>query len=468
MQTTVVCRPIKIGFVVNPNDKAAILEAISLNTFLWGGVFNPLIPAYSRRPSNWSRLPLEQFDRKEVLRGYLEAFDPDFVVPLGEVKCDASVIGCRRQLSVSELLGDVEKYGGPNVGIGLFEIIEHFISTELRFVRKAPLRFKMPRWTRQGHLFFSAVFGKLPDNLERWFEHRYHECLGVEHEGCTWPDFASFLSPDNLFLRRLSSLYVRRSDLSAHGRHCVFLLNSNKSADILDYWNLRAIGWKVLPVPLQATSTEAVKQHAAQFIERQFAPHFNNPDIYHNSTLLISRNCSEQDGKAFLKSLNLSPPQGTTQPKVLLQPWYPRIWEHDFRRSDGVTCCSLDAGRQEKEHSDDADTFRTPVASPECLDDLRRQAGPRFANDVLVRSYSSNRLLAEIVPESDDRMRQAIGAIGHRDWSFSTRGLVYLARYSEESIWMGTPDGQAVFQTWLEGQGWNCNPSSAGHLVLQR
>ena len=34
-------RPIKLAFLVHPNDKASLLKAIEINTFLWGGIYNP-------------------------------------------------------------------------------------------------------------------------------------------------------------------------------------------------------------------------------------------------------------------------------------------------------------------------------------------------------------------------------------------------------------------------------------------
>ena len=33
-------RPIKLAFLVNPKDKASLLKAIEINTFLWGGMYN--------------------------------------------------------------------------------------------------------------------------------------------------------------------------------------------------------------------------------------------------------------------------------------------------------------------------------------------------------------------------------------------------------------------------------------------
>ena len=49
----VTLRPIKLAFLVHPEDKKSLLESIEINTFLWGGVYNPIIPTYKRIPSKW-------------------------------------------------------------------------------------------------------------------------------------------------------------------------------------------------------------------------------------------------------------------------------------------------------------------------------------------------------------------------------------------------------------------------------
>jgi hypothetical protein len=43
-------RPLKLAFVVDANDAEQIKTAIQINTYLWGGMFNPIIPGYKRIP----------------------------------------------------------------------------------------------------------------------------------------------------------------------------------------------------------------------------------------------------------------------------------------------------------------------------------------------------------------------------------------------------------------------------------
>src|SRR6266513_6294151 len=40
-------RPLRIGFLVRHGEMADIMTAVELNTILWGGLYNPLIPVGS-------------------------------------------------------------------------------------------------------------------------------------------------------------------------------------------------------------------------------------------------------------------------------------------------------------------------------------------------------------------------------------------------------------------------------------
>ena len=52
-------RPIKLAFLVHPDDKESLLKAIEINTFLWGGMYNPIIPTYRRVPAKWEDSPFK-------------------------------------------------------------------------------------------------------------------------------------------------------------------------------------------------------------------------------------------------------------------------------------------------------------------------------------------------------------------------------------------------------------------------
>ena len=77
---------------------------MELNTILWGGQFNPIIPTYQRLPSGWHRTARTGAAR-DVFTGYLEAFDPDYVVSVGKVTEPPFPVGHRSVLSAKAVLG---------------------------------------------------------------------------------------------------------------------------------------------------------------------------------------------------------------------------------------------------------------------------------------------------------------------------------------------------------------------------
>ena len=52
-------RPIKLAYLVDPNNAKQVREAIRLSSTLWGGVYCPIIPLYKRMPATWRENPFK-------------------------------------------------------------------------------------------------------------------------------------------------------------------------------------------------------------------------------------------------------------------------------------------------------------------------------------------------------------------------------------------------------------------------
>src|SRR6266496_225630 len=169
---TVKLRPLRLAFVVNPRDNAAVLQAIQTCSFLWGGAFNPIVPVF-RTFTKRERSIYRGGAPHSVVEGYIEAFDPDFVVLTGGVDTQGLNFGGRETIQCSQIVETIEEDGTPRYGIGLFEIMDHLLATEFKFVRQTPLQIDLPQIDSGSHrLFLSSVFGALPENLESYFHNR--------------------------------------------------------------------------------------------------------------------------------------------------------------------------------------------------------------------------------------------------------------------------------------------------------
>ena len=73
-------RPVRCAFLVRPNSSQSVLGALRVNTCLWGGQFNPLIPVFRRVPRWWDRHGHAWQTAEQILNNYLDFFEPDYVV----------------------------------------------------------------------------------------------------------------------------------------------------------------------------------------------------------------------------------------------------------------------------------------------------------------------------------------------------------------------------------------------------
>ena len=147
-------RPIKLAFLVNPEDKVSLQQAIEINTFLWGGMYNPIIPTYKEIPLTWSDRTSECPDFQSIISGYLDNFDPIYVIPMGECSGYPLDVGYRKKIDdVSHLFTSFEQHKTPNYGISIFEVLDHFFNEEFRFHQRNPQDISIPLFEQQYHLF---------------------------------------------------------------------------------------------------------------------------------------------------------------------------------------------------------------------------------------------------------------------------------------------------------------------------
>ena len=464
-------RPIKSAFLVNPEDKVSLQQAIEINTFLWGGMYNPIIPTYKELPTEWQDAPfVGNPSPQELVSGYLDNFDPDYVIPMGEcVDYDIDVGDFNKISDVSEILDSIETEGVPTYGIGLFEVSAYFFEKELKFHRKYPLKMCVPQFGGDFDLFFASVFGKLPESIETIFWEHVANDFETEKIDCSASNYVELLEFP-LFLRLMTRL-----DLTHSGNYedCVYLLDATKPIDIIDYWNLRAIGWKVFGVPKQFSQDDIVQKTVQRIIENNY-DYYDQPvksQFYRPITLLKSRFVSEDEHRQFVDSLGISlsdVPNEGKGPKYLLQTSYPRIWDEWARRYDHVECCNIESDTAEHDISTNEATISVKTLEPKFSHHLFTGLGePRFANEFDLRLYGDKELLADVIPKGDLHLASVISRYDRRNWRISRKGLVYLSKRSERVLGLFIPEAELIFTRWLELQGWTVTLTSPGKIAKQ-
>jgi hypothetical protein len=458
-------RPLRLAFIVDPTNKAAILEAFQICSFLWGGSFNPIIPAF-RRFSKRERFVYQNAKRHNVVAGYIEAFDPDFVVLTGDVDVGGVGLETRKVIKSGDVLKGVEEDGTPTYGIGLFEILQHLVATEFKFVRQTPLQIHIPRIEAGADsLFLASVFGLLPQNIETEVVQQLKNVPGIVHELVSLSSYADLLASSALFPRRVSMLEINPLRHWHRRGDCVFFLDPNSSADVLDYWNLRALGWNVVPVCRSVGSEANVRGLVERFVNENAYPLRGNPDIYNDTTFLPSGSTSMEELKEFGKSLQLTPARHKHDWKISYQWWFPRIWDEWAREKDAANPCDFDIREDEHQIGAADDSISFKCLMPSFAYRFGGHGKPRCANDLRLRLWSQHQVFAEVIPEGDQHLASAAGALGWEEWRCSQTGLVHLPIHKDWREHLGFPIAERVFTAWLRAKGWKAEISDKGHIV---
>ena len=465
-------RPIKLAFLVNPEDKESLLKAIEINAFLWGGIYNPIIPIYNPTATKWKKRLFKDPCDKAAVSGYLDNFDPDYVVPMGECSDYPFDIGDREKVEeIPEIFGLGVGFAMPEWGIGLFEVLNHFIEEEFKFQARFPQDVCIPDFDKKFSLFLSSVFGVLSENIDELFWTNFTQVFNAKKMDCSPENYVEFLDPRKLFFTRMTELYL---ETNKYRNKCILLLDASNSLDIMDYWNLRALGWDVFPIPYQfMQSDETTQHHILDFAKKNYlskGPDYEiegRTNIYDRVPILESRSISKSKHQYFLDS----PKESNTEYRIS----YPCIWNKEARDKYDLECCELVADTVEHEISTNQKTIEFKTIDPKSPYSFEISNISRFVNEIEFRFHDDKELFANAIPRGDNELAKVIygGAskrTGRRTFKscrLSKGRLVYLSRSPRSTIDLLIPQAETIFTKWMELRGWTVELSSAGRIAKQ-
>ncbi|MFX0197945.1 MAG: hypothetical protein ACFFCW_17635, partial [Candidatus Hodarchaeota archaeon] len=321
-----------------------------------------------------------------------------------------------------------------------------------------------PELPRAYRLFLASVFGVLPKEAQQIVDEHFLNLSGISKVRPTLIRFPELLRSHNFFPRRLTSWSLEERPLREAQ---VFVCDATSAQDIIDYWNLRAAGYYVLPIPIQVADTESVTELARGFIEANYRPYRHNPQMFHHTTIQRSRSLTEDTVKKFCQSLNIPKDESKKGPKFVLRRWYPRLWDAWAREKAFEGIAFPFSYEQERRISEAEARIELRSQDPK-FDTFRDFSGkPKFANEFSFRFYGSKEPMAEVFPEGSRELSLAIGRTGYHNWRFSRFGPVFLAHNAGDLIFIDLPLAEAVMTEWFRERGWKVSLSGPGRIGKQ-
>ncbi|MGF7151885.1 hypothetical protein FHS96_005553 [Sphingomonas zeicaulis] len=252
----IILRPLRVGFLVDPADRATIGEVMRLATCMWGGMMLPLIPVMKRLPRAWRPDHGRARSSAALTRGMLDFFEPDIFVSAAAGQFEAAGIAAPSTLHERERmvgLGNMIRTEGIarpvlNTGIGMDHVYEHLYSTEYRSQRinsRDVLHFA--GGDRIGQAFAETAYGVFPEEGPLGELANYHRgALGAIDrvpDSAAWSTVAQGHSDVPLDHTLQGSTLRYRWDASP----VIFVFDPLSGLGVIDFWNMRLVA-DVLPV----------------------------------------------------------------------------------------------------------------------------------------------------------------------------------------------------------------------------
>ena len=251
-------RPVRVGFVVRAGSIPDLIAAAEINTLLWGGIRNPILPVAKPKPGLFA-------ERLNSL------FQPDAFYRVD----DASELHAFTEKhpyvrDPSHIAEEIfyEDWKSKKLAVAYLDVLNVVLELDRRHRRDAiggwGDAFASPRWDVADPLsaMFSLQFGRYPTNreLKDDFQEAFSQGLGAK-EVTIVPGEAL----DGSLGRRVPPIGLTGVDLSSYGgsieRFGFFLGDPNSFEDLLSFWNIRAAGAALMFLPIDdvARTSECVR-----------------------------------------------------------------------------------------------------------------------------------------------------------------------------------------------------------------
>jgi hypothetical protein len=452
-------RPLRFAFVVEPQDKASLQRIFEANSSLWGGVFNFIIPLFKQVPARYREKYFKTIPAREMLKGLVEAFQPDYLIELkpGAVATYEIAFPSKRVLAIEDLSARDER-GRCKVGIDLRSVCDDLYRTTFRFVqRHAPEVIIPSAMDKRFDLLFAATFGFLPESgTLADVSNIYLKALEGKRIAIKAVEFPKLLNQNYYYPLRAThhELDTFRTSWSIDSK--LFYMDERSSFDLIEFWNLRAIGWHIEPLP--ASLAPDLVDYCNEFIKSVYRPFPPPSNAYHHATMLCARSQSVDKLLEFMKKLTWLP--GT---HASLDHRVPRIWEEWGRSADHAEAQTV----THSEKSVDAHVIGEGLhlkSQPHGFVESDRFCSRTAACANVLKSFSGE---TSIIPWKSDVAATLTRDFGEKRTWISREGIVVLTGEHRVFSVLRVPSPINIFASMAESLGYKLSLSPAGRTCKQ-
>lgn len=418
------------------------------------------MPMFDRAPAAWRLQDERPVPGPEIGANLVDRYDPDFVVEPDGLDLGREFLG-REVLNHSEVRGEKFEGGYPEYGIGLIEAIRTVFERDLKFVRSVPMRLVIPRMPKKDRLWWEMVVGDLGDGIADQLE----RFVKAERPATSTSSlFDLLLNGEGAML----PADLANQGVAAYGGgpstgRLLYVHHPDRWLDLVDLWNLRALGLRLFPIPWSAGTQNALGPVA------KWAARRAGGAADRMLTAVRSRCLSKSEFEAFLARLRHE--SGVATGPLVVQRDFPiNYWRRYRSKRNDEPAPRLEAGSVWRDlvyHETHGRLgAEVPLVTPpiEDFDQPRRTAA--YANDIDLGFYELDYNIARVVPPGGLQFTRQLHDGLINGGRYADHGLVVYGKWFTEKVRLRLLKADRVLGEWFAAAGVKAAPSVAGRLAV--
>ncbi len=456
-------RPLRLAFLVDPSNRAQVLRAMEICTCHWGGLLDPIIPVFRRRPG-WLEGPDHDPapSGHRLTAGWVEMFEPDYLV---EVQPGlASEIGWPSDLVIpidyTDAVGDD---AGVGHGLSARSVYARAYERDFRFERRDPERVILcdPRLAMDS-LWVATLFGRLPSTGPATPIRRdYLAALDANLQAVDGSNFADILISGRSVRTPIElTAWELRFRPRVQQLALYVLFNPSRPIDAAYIWSLRALGVRFWPIPAPYGAAFASSLAGAAMSGR-----LGPSDMEVSPIVSRAPTVSSAAADAFCAQLKAGGDHPLLHPHLNVAPL--PVWDKLKLRNEHFERAEVYWKETEAEVVSRDGRIELTCPGPAFGEDSFG-AGPQWATVVGLRDSRAASELAEVFPPKLGDVRQLLdGFATFNPVTASSEGLVVRCHLIDQRQYWRLVSGTDLFEFWLRSQGVEAEISSAGRSALE-
>ena len=455
-------RPIRFIFLVKPNDKKNILKIFQINTILWGGKFNPIIPFFKKVPKWWSD-HYKSYNAKQILNNYLDFFEPDFIVEAEKGLANDMNFDNKRILLLDNLLHDGQ-YGENKYGLNVNDLYTHLYEKKYQFERRHKLSIVNVK-AKEKYLknFISCIFGSFPEDADfSYLKSNYMDIFEPKNIELDAKSLLELYSSQHFSPLEIghSKIDIDFSKKTPDPR--LFILDIKETRDLIDFWNLRIIYREIIAIPKQWI--EKLSPFCKEFILKHHRPSPWQSDYILHATTMFSRSISEDEAKnIYSQYIKVDIPEANS-----IQFCYPDIKIEQSNWIEGLQRPILIYQQSKKKVnlSNDKDSqISFDILAPDFAEKYGNNI--RWANVIKIEDWSYENQVTTVFPTNYRNTIYPKFGIFHKHLLSTTEGIIIFPEYTDGNEHWKLENGTTTIKQWLKEYGISATVSDAGKSTQQ-